>query len=103
MYDIQAKVTEALSNAMIMSGLPKRDITNVMNGATIYGDDGVLDSVGLVRLIGGVSVGFEDLGIDMFDMLEEMAANPAEVFSTKASILEFTSRVLQDALLEPAE
>lgn len=102
MYDIEAKALEALKNAMIMSGLPKRDIANVLGGAMIYGETGLLDSVGLVRFIGGVSVGFEDLGIDMFDMLEEMAANPAEVFASKDSILAFITPILQDALAEPA-
>ncbi|MGJ8628486.1 MAG: hypothetical protein ACSHXB_16110 [Sulfitobacter sp.] len=100
MFDVTAKVTEALSNALTLAGLSKEDSARVMNGAQIYGDNGLLDSVGLVRLIGGVSLGFEDLGVDMFDMLEMLDENPAEVFTDKASIIEFTSRALSEVLLE---
>ncbi|MEP4199144.1 MAG: hypothetical protein ABJL99_26255 [Aliishimia sp.] len=100
MFDVTAKVTEALGNALTLAGLSKDECSQVMNGAQIYGDDGLLDSVGLVRLIGGVSLGFEDLGVDMFDMLEALDANPADVFADKASIIAFTTNVLNEMLEE---
>lgn len=100
MFDVTEKVTEALKNALILAGLDKSDCARVMNGAQIYGDHGLLDSVGLVRLIGGVSLGFEDLGVDMFDMLEALDANPADVFIDKASIIAFTTRVLTEVMAE---
>ena len=100
MLDVTAKVTDALRNALIMTGLGKDDIAHVMAGGQIYGERGLLDSMGLVRLIGGVSLGFEDLGLDMFDMLEALDANPGEVFADKASIVAFTSRVVAEVLAE---
>lgn len=98
MLDVTAKVTEALRNALIMTGLGKDDIAHAMSGGQIYGERGLLDSLGLVRLIGGVSLGFEDLGLDMFDMLEVLDANPSEVFADKESIIAFTSRVVSEVL-----
>ncbi len=100
MFDITAKVTEALRNALTLAGLDRDEVARVMAGGQIYGDNGVLDSMGLVRLIGGVSLGFEDLGVDMFDMLEALDSNPAEVFADKASIIAFTTRVLGEVLAE---
>ena len=100
MFDITAKVTDALKNALVMTGLGKEDIAQIMDGHEIYGDQGLLDSMGLVRLIGGVSLGFEDLGLDMFDMLEALDANPAEVFADTTSIIRFTSRVVAEVLAE---
>jgi hypothetical protein len=99
-YDVTAKVSEALSNALVMAGLGRQDVIDVMAGGQIYGENGLLDSVGLVRLIGGITLGFEDLGIDMFDMLEALDANPAEVFTDKANIMAFTTRVLSEVLQE---
>lgn len=100
MLDVTPKVTDALQQALVMTGLDRTDIARAMDGASIYGERGMLDSMGLVRLIGGVSLGFEDLGIDMFDMLEALDANPAEVFADRPSIVAFASRVLGDLLVE---
>jgi hypothetical protein len=99
-FDATARVTCALNNALIMTGLSRDEVAAVMVGGPIYGERGVLDSMGLVRLIGGVSLGFEDLGVDMFDMLEALDSNPAEVFADKASIVAFTTRVLTEVLSE---
>ncbi|WP_429933056.1 hypothetical protein [Agrobacterium vitis] len=96
MYDVTAKVSDAL----VMAGLGKEQIARAMAGGQIYGNTGVLDSLGLVRLIGGISIGFEELGIDMFDMLEALDANPAEVFTDVPSIVRFTQSVLTSVLAE---
>lgn len=96
MYDVRAKVVDAL----VMAGVSKEHIAEIRNGAQIYGEGGILDSIGLVRLIGGVSLGFEDLGIDMFDMLESLDMEAATAFSDMKSIVEFTERVLSEKMSE---
>lgn len=96
MTDIYSRIDEALT----MAGLHPTQIASIRAGGTIYGEDGQVDSLGLVRLISAVSTGFEDLGVDMFDMMADLDVEAVEAFADRDSIHSFLARVLAQ---RPAE
>ena len=93
MTDIYSRIDEAL----IMSGLKPAQIAAIQGGAPIYGDNGQVDSLGLVRLISAVSSSFEDCGVDMFDMMADLDVEAVEAFADRASIHAFVSRFVTGA------
>lgn len=92
MTDVKARILEALT----MAGLGASDIAAVRAGTPIYGDEGVVDSLGLVRVVSAVSTGFEDRGVDMFDLLLECDLDAAAAFSTLPAIEAFIGQALAD-------
>ncbi len=96
MQNVYARIDDAL----IMAGLPASQITQIKAGAEIYGDNGLIDSLGLVRLISAVSTGFEDMGVDMFDMMAELDVEAVEAFANRESIYAFLARILPAQLQE---
>lgn len=88
MTDIYTRIDEA----MVISGLKPAQIEAIIAGAPIYGDSGQVDSLGLVRLISAVSSSFEDIGVDMFDMMADLDVEAVEAFADRASIHAFVSR-----------
>lgn len=88
MTDIYTRIDEA----MIMSGLTSSQIKAIQDGAPIFGDNGQLDSLGLVRLISAVSSNFQDLEVDMFDMMEDLDVEAVDAFANRESIHAFVSR-----------
>lgn len=98
MTDIYTRIDEAL----IMTGLSTKQVVAIQAGAPIYGDNGQLDSLGLVRLISAVSTGFEDQGVDMFDMMTELDVEAIEAFASRESIHAFLTRVLASRQTEVA-
>jgi acyl carrier protein len=98
MTDIYSRIDEAL----IMSGLKAAQIEAIKAGAPIYGDNGQVDSLGLVRLISAVSSSFEDRGVDMFDMMADLDVEAVEAFADRASIHAFVSRFVSETESEVA-
>lgn len=90
MPDVRTRILDALA----MAGLSPSEITAVKGGTPIYGDAGIVDSLGLVRLVSAVSSSFEDLGVDMFDLLLEFDLEAASAFATLPAIEGFLSRTL---------
>lgn len=84
---------QQIQNALVMVGLHQEQITNIQNGAPIVGDLGVLDSLGLVRLISALGAELEDQDIDLFDLLHDMDVSPDQAFSSHASISQFLRQV----------
>jgi hypothetical protein len=91
-------ITETLdrkiAEAMLMAGLSARLVEAARAGATVYGDDGMIDSLGLVRLIGAMSGSLEEHGVDMFDMLQALDVQAVDAFASFASIRAFLDQVL---------
>lgn len=83
-----------IAEAMEMAGLSARNIAAAQAGATVYGDDGMIDSLGLVRLIGAISGSLEEHGVDMFDMLQALDVQAVDAFASFASIRAFLDQVL---------
>lgn len=90
MIDIYARIDDALA----MSGLKPAQIAAIKSGAPIYGDTGQVDSLGLVRLISAVSTGFQELDIDMFDMMADLDVEAIDAFADRESIHAFLTRFL---------
>lgn len=91
---------DKIDDAMIMSGLTAQQVNQARAGAAIFGDNGLLDSLGLVRLISAVSTSFEDVGIDMFDMLVDLDVEAVEAFASRQSIHDFLTRVVGSKMAE---
>lgn len=96
MQEIYTRIDDALT----MAGLHSKQVAEIQAGAQIYGDTGMVDSLGLVRLISAVSTGFEDMGVDMFDMMAELDDEAIEIFADRASIHAFLVRALPAKTLE---
>ncbi|WGW04521.1 hypothetical protein [Tropicibacter oceani] len=92
MTDIYSRIDEAL----LMCGLQPAQVVAIKAGAPIYGDNGQVDSLGLVRLISAVSTGFQDMGVDMFDMMADLDVEAIEAFADRDSIHAFLMRFLKD-------
>ena len=90
MPDVRARILDALA----MAGLSSSEIAAVKGGTPIYGDAGIVDSLGLVRLVSAVSSSFEDFGVDMFDLLLEFDLEAASAFATLPAIEGFLGRAL---------
>lgn len=90
MIDIYSRIDEALA----MSGLQPAQLAAIKAGAPIYGEAGQVDSLGLVRLISAVSTGFQELDIDMFDMMADLDVEAIEAFADRESIHAFLTRFL---------
>lgn len=90
MTDFYTKIDDAL----IMAGLSSAQVSLIKAGAPIFGDAGQLDSLGLVRLISAVSTGFEDVGVDMFDMMFDLDVEAIDAFATRDTIHAFLTRVV---------
>ena len=86
-----------IAEAMVMAGLTPRHVAEAQAGAAVYGHDGMLDSLGLVRLIGAMSGSLEEHGVDMFDMLQALDVEAVDAFASFASIRTFLGRVLAEA------
>ena len=91
MQEIYSRIDEAL----VMAGLTGDQVKQIKAGARIYGTDGQVDSLGLVRLISSVSTGFEDFNIDLFDMMVDLDVEAVEAFADRNSIFEFMMRIIR--------
>ena len=87
-----------INDAMVMAGLSRGEITKINNGDQIFGKAGLIDSLRLVRLISAVSTGFEELDIDMFDMMVELDVEAIDAFAYRSNLVAFLERVTADKL-----
>lgn len=92
--DLNSKIAEA----MVIAGLSRHDIAKIDAGHQIFGEAGLIDSLCLVRLISAISSGFEELDIDMFDMLVELDVEAIDAFASKATLLAFLERIVDSRI-----
>ena len=93
MTDLYSRIDEAF----IMAGLQPQQISAIQSGAPIFGDNGQVDSLGLVRLISAVSSSFDDMGVDMFDMMADLDVEAVDAFASRETVHAFLTRVLAAA------
>lgn len=92
MINLDSKINDAL----IMAGLSRPEIRKINDGATIFGSAGLLDSLRLVRLVSAISTGFEELDIDIFDMMVELDVETIDAFASRDTLLAFLERVVAE-------
>lgn len=87
-----------ISDAMVMAGLSRSEIGKINEGHQIFGEAGLIDSLRLVRLISAISTSFEELNIDMFDMMVELDVEAIDAFAFKSNLVAFLERVTEAKL-----